>query len=224
MTIPVYLMPLANHLWQSTLFALVVALLCFALRKRAASLRYWLWLAASVKFLVPLSWLIGLGSWLQTASPAAAPTALSFMVKEASQPFSLVAPAPMLATVASAPSIIPAVLFSIWLGGFAVSACCWLRLWLRMRRASRFAIPYSVAIAGNLNSVRIMKSSLPVEPCVFGIFRPVLLLPNNIDSYLTPGQLETILLHELCHIRRRDNLTVAFHLLAETIFWFCPPI
>jgi bla regulator protein BlaR1 len=162
--IPTYLMPLANHLWQSTLFAVTVALLCIALRKHGASMRYWLWLAASVKFLIPLSWLIELGSRLQPVSVATGPTPVSFMIKEASQPFALAAPAPMLEAVANAPSIIPAVLFGVWLCGFAIGAGCWLRSWLRMRRALRFATPRGVETGRDLSHIRILESSLPVEP------------------------------------------------------------
>ena len=222
--IPTYLMPLANHLWQSTLFAVTVALLSVALRKHAASVRYWLWLAASVKFLIPLSWLIDLGSRVQPASITATPTPISFMVKDVSQPFAVAAPVPMLAAVASAPSIIPAVIFGIWLCGFAISAGCWLRSWSRMRRALRFATPATVEIGRRLWRIRILESSLPVEPCVFGIFRPALLLPNGIGAHLSHEQLETIVLHELCHVRRQDNLTTSIHLLAGTIYWFYPPI
>ena len=43
-----------NHLWQSTMFAAVVALLCFACRRNRARLRYGLWLVASAKFLVQM--------------------------------------------------------------------------------------------------------------------------------------------------------------------------
>ena len=56
------LVSLANHIWQSTLFAAAVWLATFLLRSNAASLRHRLWLAASVKFLVPFSLLIGLGT------------------------------------------------------------------------------------------------------------------------------------------------------------------
>jgi hypothetical protein len=49
----------ANHLWQSTIFAAAAAVLTLALRKNHARTRYWLWLAASVKFLVPFSLLVG---------------------------------------------------------------------------------------------------------------------------------------------------------------------
>ncbi len=58
---------MANHLWQSTLFAALAALLTLAFKKNQARIRHHLWLAASLKFLVPLSLLIGLGRHL--ASP-----------------------------------------------------------------------------------------------------------------------------------------------------------
>ena len=50
-----------NHLWQSTLFAAMVGLLTLALRKNRARVRHGVWLAASIKFLIPISLLISLG-------------------------------------------------------------------------------------------------------------------------------------------------------------------
>src|SRR5262245_29370400 len=52
---------LANHLWQTTLFAAVIGIATLALRRNAARVRYWLWLAASLKFLVPFSLLVSIG-------------------------------------------------------------------------------------------------------------------------------------------------------------------
>jgi uncharacterized protein (TIGR03435 family) len=62
----------------------------------------------------------------------------------------------------------------------------------------------------------------PIEPGVFGIRQPVLLLPGEIVSHLTEPQLRAIIAHELCHVRRRDNLTAAIHISVQTIFWFHP--
>src|SRR5258708_13369892 len=58
--------PIANHLWQSTVFAIAVGMLTLALRKHQARVRYSLWLAASVKFLIPFSLLIAAGSTVQS--------------------------------------------------------------------------------------------------------------------------------------------------------------
>src|SRR5436305_13620364 len=54
----------ADHLWQSTLFAVIAALLALVLRKSSARIRYGIWLAASFKFLVPFSVLTAIGSRL----------------------------------------------------------------------------------------------------------------------------------------------------------------
>jgi uncharacterized protein (TIGR03435 family) len=61
-----------------------------------------------------------------------------------------------------------------------------------------------------------------LEPGVFGIYRPVLLLPEGIFERLTPKQLQSVIAHELCHIRYRDNLIAAIHMLVETVLWFHP--
>jgi hypothetical protein len=57
---------------------------------------------------------------------------------------------------------------------------------------------------------------------VFGIRRPVFLLPAGILDHLTPPQWKAIVAHELCHVRRRDNLTAAIHMGVEALFWFHP--
>jgi len=51
-----------NHLWQSTLFGGAAALLALMLRSNRAQTRYWVWFAASAKFLIPFSLLVGLGT------------------------------------------------------------------------------------------------------------------------------------------------------------------
>jgi hypothetical protein len=51
-----------NHLWQSSCFALLAGLLAFVLRKNSPKIRYWVWLSASLKFLMPFALLVSLGS------------------------------------------------------------------------------------------------------------------------------------------------------------------
>ena len=58
---------IVNHLWQSTLVAAALAALAAMLRNDGAHTRYWLWWAASVKFLVPFSVLSMLGAVLAEA-------------------------------------------------------------------------------------------------------------------------------------------------------------
>jgi bla regulator protein blaR1 len=49
-----------------------------------------------------------------------------------------------------------------------------------------------------------------------------LLLPASVAGRLDDAELHAILLHELWHIRRRDNLAGAMHMLVQAVFWFHP--
>jgi uncharacterized protein (TIGR03435 family) len=191
--------------------------LTLVLRKNRAAVRHGLWLAASLKFLVPFSLLVGVGSqFAWRTSPAIGPAALSRAVEQISQPFALQAEA---VPAAAAPSWnpVPVVLVSVWLCGFAISAVVWFGLWRRFRAAIRIATPIDLDLP-----VPAMTSPSSLEPGVFGILKPILLLPEGIGDRLTPEQLQSILTHELCHVRRRDNLTAAIHMMVESIFWFHP--
>ena len=79
----------ANHLWQSTAFAVVAGLLTLALRKNHARARYWVWMAASMKFLLPFALLATIGSHLARprAVPAPAQQTMYFAVEDFSEPF-----------------------------------------------------------------------------------------------------------------------------------------
>jgi bla regulator protein BlaR1 len=211
---------LANHLWQSTLLATAAALLARALQKNHARTRYWLWLTASIKFLVPFSWLVAIGGRL--AWPAAAAIArprVPAVMNTIAQPF---LPVRTGAAVAAAVpgqhgSILPVVLAAIWICGFIAVVFSWWRRWRRIRAAALAATPLAVE-AG----VPVLSSQALVEPGIFGIFHPVLLLPEGITTHLAPAHLQAIIAHELCHVRRRDNLAAAIHMAVEAVFWFHP--
>ncbi len=72
--------------------------------------------------------------------------------------------------------------------------------------------------------IAVLASSSRLEPGVFGVFRPVLLLPEGLREHLTPAQFDAIVAHELCHVERRDNLSSAIHMLVEALFWFDPVV
>lgn len=208
-----------NHLWQSTLFAAAAALLALSLRKNRAQIRYCLWLAASVKFLIPFSWLAAAGGHMAwPAAPVARP-AMSAVVLEIAQPFPAApgaVPAPA-AGPAFYGSLLTWVVLALWACGcLAVAFSRW-RRWGQVRAAVRNASPLTIKA-----EVPVLASASLVEPGIFGIFRPVLLLPEGITSRLTPAHLQVIFAHELCHVRRRDNLAGAMHMAVEGVFWFHP--
>jgi bla regulator protein BlaR1 len=211
------LSPLANHLWQSTVFAGAMWVLALVLRQNRAAVRYWLWLAASVKFLLPFSWLVSAGTELaRRTAPAIAAPQWSLAVERISQPFILPAAAPQ-AVATPVVNPLAAVVLGVWFCGIAAGIVFWFRCWRQMRAARLAATPLPLDLP-----VPVFSSSMRLEPGVFGICRPVLLLPEGIAARLNPPQLEMVIAHELCHIRRRDNLTGALHMVVETLFWFHP--
>jgi bla regulator protein blaR1 len=222
---------LAGHLWQSTIFALAAGLMTAAFRDNRAQVRYWLWLSASLKFLVPFALLLNLGSYLEARMPVARQVAsqiatpvVSWTVEEFSTPkVSTTLPQSTAARVAtSAIDWIPIALLALWLGGFATVVFIRFRGWLRVRAAVRASAATGISEAGISQPVQIRVSSCHVGPAVVGILRPILLFPEGIAERLTPSELETVLAHELCHVRRRDNLFAAIHMIVEAAFWFHP--
>ena len=228
---------LGNHLWQSTVFAAAAALLTMILRKNHARARYWLWLAASLKFLIPFSLLANLGSLLSWSRGSAGITApLYFVIEEVSQPFhQSTSPATSLSGSAIVfPSLLhwfPAALVTAWLCGFAAILFLWCARWRRVSAAMRDAAPLQEGrevetlrrlepIAGKPIAIVLSRNSL--EPGIFGISRPVLIWPEGISEQLEDAHLEAILAHEVWHVRRRDNLAAAIHMVVEAIFWFHP--
>jgi uncharacterized protein (TIGR03435 family) len=213
---PGYASALANHLWQSTLFAGVAGLLTLALRDNHARVRHWVWLAASCKFLIPLSALIALGGHIPWR-PAGDNADVAIMMDNVSQPFTVPAISSRRVAMPLTPDRLPEVLWWGWAFGFlGISGAWWIR-WRRIRDAARAGSLLPLEIP-----MRAISSPMLVEPAVFGIFRPVLLLPEGISDRLTQAQLEAIVAHELCHVRHRDNLIAAMHMFVETVFWFHP--
>jgi bla regulator protein blaR1 len=210
---------LANHLWQSTLCVGAAWILTLALKNNRASLRYWVWLAASVKFLVPFGLLVSAGSQLGwRTAPAVPQRIIPVVISEISRPFLPSSSGPRLPADSPAPRNWPGILlFAVWTCGFSSAAGCWLRWRQRIRKARRAAIAVDLHLA-----VPVMSSRSRLEPGVFGIWKPVLLLPEGIQERLTLAQLQTVVEHELCHVRRRDNLTGAIHMVVEAVFWFHP--
>jgi GWxTD domain-containing protein len=218
---------LANHLWQTTLFAALVAVLVACLRQNAARIRFCLWFAASLKFLLPFSVLVTIGTELASSfdTPSVVPVNLSVIFESIGRPFA--------ATVPEETSRWPLVISGLWLAGslaFAARACRqWLYIAGTVHRAhflsegpAFVALRQSERLLHMQKRLPIVVSSAAMEPGLFGILRPALVLPCGLEARLTAVQLETIMTHELCHLRRRDNLWAAVHTAVQSIFWFHP--
>jgi beta-lactamase regulating signal transducer with metallopeptidase domain len=206
---------LLDHLWQSTIVLAVIGLLTLFFRKNGAHVRHALWTVASLKFLLPfacLTALAGFVSHLFSSPPSAPPILTSF--EGAAQPFSH---STSLVAATSTPMNWLPLLGVAWGVGFLTVCYVWMARWRKLRAMLRAA--WEVEIAAPM---KVKMSSERLEAGLIGIVHPVLLLPEGIAEKLSPAELEAIVSHEACHLRRRDNLFAALHMLVEALFWFWP--
>ena len=209
---------IATHLWQSTVFAAAAGLLTLLLKGNPARTRYWVWLAALVKFLVPYGILVSLGSHLalprwMPPTPGIVEPAISFAIGDVATPIFNAAVAAPRPTHDS----LPAVLLGVWACGVIVIAVRWAQRWTQLRADLRASFRLAIDVG-----IPVLCSPALREPGVFGIFRPVILLPEGMAEHLSKAEWEAVLAHELYHARCYDNLTAAIYMLGETIFWFHP--
>jgi len=232
---------LGNHLLQATLFALLVYAASFFLRRGSARGRYIVWLIASAKFVIPSLALLYLSRQVGIELPT--------IFNSPIEPVQAVATAPQVSLPVSGLITEPVVSANL-LHGHSEVACVLTVIWMigcigflamwRRRRAQLL----SVLKAGSrinegrevcaLNRVRqrlrlrreigLVVSRIRIEPGVWGIWRPVIVLPQNLVDDLSDAEIETLMLHELAHVTRWDNLFGSLQMLLCCLLWFHPVV
>ena len=231
---------LGNHLWQSTLFGFLVWGFTLVLRKNRAQVLYRLWLAASVKFLVPFSLLIGLGGMLPRPQSAAVVIPVYSVADAIGMPFIRLP-----VNTADMGLQLPlrkgfgkaflATLLVVWSCGVMVVLAVWRVRWRQVATTLRRATSSEGGREwetlrrveekiGAHRQIALMTSEEPMEPGIVGVWRPTLIWPKRLTIRLEDEQIEAIFAHELVHARRRDNLTAALHMFVESVFWFHPMV
>jgi beta-lactamase regulating signal transducer with metallopeptidase domain len=72
--------------------------------------------------------------------------------------------------------------------------------------------------------VDLLTTSRLAIPAVAGCFKPAILLPASMLSGLSVQELETLLAHELAHIRRHDYLVNIVQSVVETLYFYHPAV
>jgi beta-lactamase regulating signal transducer with metallopeptidase domain/HEAT repeat protein len=89
----------------------------------------------------------------------------------------------------------------------------WLSLCRRLEQQLRIRIRVRFAVSDGLR-----------VPLLIGIVRPLVLLPASALSGYSPEHVEMIVLHELAHVRRWDNLVNLLQRLVEAVLFFHPSV
>lgn len=238
---------LVRQLWQFSVVALAVGVVARVCRRRPHVV-YVLWALVLVKSLTPPIWSspTGVFSWvgMHRAEVAAAP-----LGQDAGAQW--VAPGAAVTTshgdvaarvgAALMPADLPQgiswhwwqVLVGIWAAGAGVTALIVGRHFRVLRgRIERSSVrpPREIAnivrelrqTLGLRRDVRLVVCGGGIGPAVFGIVRPVLVIPAAIVRDKTLAEIRTVLAHEMIHVRRGDSLAAGVQLLSQVIWWFHP--
>lgn len=71
-------------------------------------------------------------------------------------------------------------------------------------------------------AVAISATNSLATPIAVGVLKPMILVPAGLFLQVDPRQLESIIAHELIHIRRNDQWVSVAQSIAETLFFYHP--
>jgi beta-lactamase regulating signal transducer with metallopeptidase domain len=193
---------LGVHLLYASLVWLCAWLLTSS-RFGSATTKYWIWVATALNFIFPTGAILD-RLWSDHLRWA--------------KPLQVIGAA---GVAAAEHSTAAAVLGAVWLAGASVML---VRLILRIRAERRdsragAAAPVAAWLAGG---VPVKYAGGPQAPAVSGLLRPHIALPRGIERLLSGPELDAVLIHELTHARRRDNLVRLVYEVGLCVLWFHP--
>ncbi|HLK68367.1 MAG TPA: M56 family metallopeptidase [Bryobacteraceae bacterium] len=196
---------LGVHLMYASIVWLAAWLLT-SIPRGSGTIKHWIWVATSLNFILPLGAIAdkSLARHLAWASPLGVIGGVGLRIAE--------------------DGVLASVLATVWLLGVALM---FTRLCLRLR-AERSA-PGLDDHSGDDQQPAFFSQGVPVRfgrpsqaPLVSGLLRPRISLPSGIDRLLSKGELDAVLIHELTHAKRRDNLIRLVHEIGLCVLWFHP--
>jgi beta-lactamase regulating signal transducer with metallopeptidase domain/DUF4097 and DUF4098 domain-containing protein YvlB len=123
-------------------------------------------------------------------------------------------------------------LIAMWLAGASVVLAWWLLGHAGLARLASRASPVTGAAWGDLlaeligpggihRDVELRHSADVGSPVVWGVHRPVILLPSVAERWSAERR-RAVLAHELAHVARRDGLMNVVTCAAAALYWFHP--
>lgn len=232
--------------WQTTLLAILIALVASRLQKAAPAVRYWLWQILTFKLLIVSFWTIAipLPPWLPRDTPnqpSIPPAAVNAPADGTDRGAAIAASPPVQGrTVRRPPPFSDATGLSVaswlmmaWL--LVVATEVFLVLHQRTRLARLLCGSRSLdetplkaqltELAGQLGLKRVpelREVEFPGSPFVCGLRHPWVVLPASLADSLGPEELRQVLLHELAHVKRGDLFWDWFPTIARMLFFFHP--
>ena len=209
----------------SAMILLVLALRCLLQNRLPRRLFPALWCAAAVRLLLPVAIPTRLSAWNLLQSAPAAPA--GGVISGAAMPFP---PFPQAAGESVVPAAGPVQISPVWLiwlvcavllgAYFVIGHACMVRRFRAVRLVPQPSVQAVLDHFRFSRTPRICVSQSRRAPLTFGVFRPTVLLPENMDAQSEPFRL--VLAHELAHIRRKDCLRKLLLTVCLCLYWWNP--
>jgi beta-lactamase regulating signal transducer with metallopeptidase domain len=180
----------------------LVALVLTSIHRDSATTKYWIWVVTMLNFFLPLGAVVDklLAAHLGWATPLG-----------------------IIGEVANRMSLSP-VVWMVWSIGTILML---MRLFFRIRAGRRG--DRSAAASPFESKQNFIADGIPVKfaeswrvPAVRGFLHPHIALPEGIDRLLSEHELNAVLIHELTHAKRRDNLISLIYEVGLCALWFHP--
>lgn len=228
---------LLGHLWQATLFAAFALLAALALKRRAAKTRHTILLVAMLKFIFPSALLAFLAKQLDVdLSPLFGwtnqPAEGAYVISQLAAPLiELIDPVSVEAQPVHNEWL--CALTVLWLTGCGMLLGLWWTRRFRLARAIRAghiveggremaAFERAKSRLAVKRRVRLVRVAHKAEPGVWRTWHPVVVLPEELADHLSDDELEAVMLHELIHVERWDNLASTVQMWVCCVLWFHP--
>lgn len=207
----------------SAMILLALALRLFLKKHLPRGIFPALWCLCALRLLLPITIPTHLSVWNLLHTPATAQA--NGVISDVLTPFPSLATNSITEPAADAAGIRPMLL--VWLvcaillaAYFVIGYACMVRRFRGTRLAPQPSIDALLDRFRFSRDPRICMSNSHRAPLTFGVFRPTVLLPEDLP--VGDAQFQLILAHELAHIRRKDCLRKLLLTVCLCLYWWNP--
>ncbi|MDG1438783.1 MAG: M56 family metallopeptidase, partial [Emcibacteraceae bacterium] len=213
----------SNNVWQSMAILAVVMTIFKIIKNTSAEERSWSWNATlfAVALLPMAAFLPGEGVSLVTADTNREPIVVEQLAPVVPNVALKELPLDVVTLPRYSKSNLITLFIGFWILGIGVALTKLMVSGVNAYKIRGSSYPY--VIDGDWNdTTEIVVSDEISGPIVIGYIKPIIVLPVSFAKSMTFKQIEPLLLHELAHIKRHDNIFYLIERIVLSLYWWNP--